>query len=147
MPLTSLTPSPDGLAFIKRYQGLSLEKYQDDDGLWLIGYGHLIRDHDMFDAPLTLAQVEDLFQQDVDYYHRVLCACVRMPLTQHQYDALLSLAFSLGPEGVQQSPIVSCINRGEFSAALHTWKGEAELRSSLAVQRQAESALFDTAVW
>ena len=41
--LNTATPSLSGLEFIKRYQGLSLEQYQDEEGLWVIGYGHLIR--------------------------------------------------------------------------------------------------------
>ncbi|VFS61929.1 Phage-related lysozyme (muraminidase) [Kluyvera cryocrescens] len=72
MSLSSLTPSPQGLDFIKRYQGLSLEKYQDQDGLWIIGYGHLIRDHETFAQPITRLQAESLFVQDVSYYRQVL---------------------------------------------------------------------------
>ncbi|EPK7357576.1 lysozyme [Kluyvera intermedia] len=144
MPLAPTMPSPQGLDFIKRYQGLSLEKYCDEDGLWLIGYGHLIRDHETFDAPITHWLADTLFTLDVGYYLRVLHQCVRSPLTQSQFDAVLSLAFSLGPEAVQKSPIVDCINQQKFQSALALWQGEGERQSSLAVQRQAESALFQT---
>jgi hypothetical protein len=34
----------------KKHQGLSLEKYRDENGLWVIGYGHVIRDQDIFTA-------------------------------------------------------------------------------------------------
>lgn len=142
MSLTITMPGPYGLDLIKRYQGLSLEKYQDADGLWLIGYGHLISDCDVFDAPLTPAQADALFLHDVEYYRQVLSHCVQIPLTQNQFDALLSLAFSLGPESVQQSAIVDCINRGDVTAALKAWRCE----RGLAVQRQAEAALFETVI-
>lgn len=33
------TPSLLGLELIKQYQGLSLEKYQDADGLWVVDRG------------------------------------------------------------------------------------------------------------
>lgn len=142
MPLSTVLPSQDGLDFIKRYQGLSFEKYQDADGFWLIGYGHLIRDREFFDAPLTQEQAEAIFQEDVAYYQQVLHQCVRVPLSQSQFDALLSLAFSLGPEAVQQSPIVRWINQGDITKALTEWQRDGERQSSLAVQRQAESVLF-----
>ncbi len=144
MPISAVYPSLYGLEFIKRYQGLSLEKYQDADNLWLIGYGHLIRDREYFDAPLTPQQAEAIFQADVDYYQQVLRQCIHVPLTQCQFDALLSLAFSLGPEAVQQSPIVYWINHGDMNQALAEWQREGERESSLAGQRQAESALFQT---
>lgn len=144
MPLDPLTPSPQGLDFIKRYQGLSLEKYRDEEGLWLIGYGHLIHDHETFDTPITLLRAEILFEQDVSYYQQILHHSVDAPLTQSQFDALLSLAFSLGPEAFQLSPIVHSVNCQQFQKALALWQHEGQPQSSLAVQRQAESALFQT---
>lgn len=144
MPPVPLTPSPQGLDFIKRYQGLSLEKYQDENGLWIIGYGHLIRDHETFDAPITPWQAETLFEQDVSYYQRILFQCLETSLTQNQFDAILSLAFSLGPEAIQLSPIVQYVNRRNFQAALALWQYEEKPQNSLAIQRQAESALFQT---
>lgn len=146
MSLSSLTPSPQGLDFIKRYQGLSLEKYQDQDGLWIIGYGHLIRDHETFAQPITRLQAESLFVQDVSYYRQVLNRCVQTPLTQNQFDALLSLAFSLGPEAIQLSSVVHSVNRREYRKALAVWRAEDQQQNSLARQRQAESALFQTAM-
>lgn len=136
------TPSLLGLELIKQYQGLSLDKYQDADGLWIVGYGHLIRDQERFDGPITLTQAEQLFQQDVDYYHQVLRRCMKVPLNQHQSDALMSLAFSLGPEAVQQSTIVREMNQGHMADALALWQQQGASQTSLATQRQAEAALF-----
>ena len=136
------TPSPQGLEFIKRFQGLSLEKYRDAEGLWVIGYGHLIHDRERFDTLLTHPQAEALFERDVENYRQVLLQCINVPLAQHQFDALLSLAFSLGPEGVQLSPITQEINRQDFNAVLAEWLRAGEQQSSLARQRQAEAALF-----
>lgn len=134
--------SPQGLELIKRFQGLSLEKYRDAQGLWLIGYGHLIRDRERFDAGISHAQAEALFQRDTQDYQQLICQCVNAPLGQPQFDALLSLAFSLGPEGLQRSAIVQAINRQDFRAALAEWQREGQQQNSLALQRQAESALF-----
>ena len=35
--------SSAAIALIKKQQGLSLEKYRDEKGIWVIGYGHVIR--------------------------------------------------------------------------------------------------------
>lgn len=144
MSQTITTPSPGGLAFIKRYQGLSLEKYIDTQGLWVIGYGHLIRDRERFDELISREQAEWLFLQDVELYQQLIAQCITVPINQNQFDALMSLAFSLGPEGIQHSVIVQAINRRHYSAALALWQREGEKQNSLAIQRQAEAALFQT---
>lgn len=144
MSQTITTPSPEGLAFIKRYQGLSLEKYIDTQGLWVIGYGHLIRDRERFDELISREQAEWLFLQDVELYQQLIAQCITVPINQNQFDALMSLAFSLGPEGIQHSVIVQAINRRHYSAALTLWQREGEKQNSLAIQRQAEAALFQT---
>ena len=140
--LNIATPSLSGLEFIKRYQGLSLEQYQDEEGLWVIGYGHLIRGHERFETSITLRQAEMLFQQDVADYQHLLHQCLQVPVSQRQFDALLSLAFSLGPEALQQSPILHSINQGQFADAVAGWQREGKRRSSLAAERQAEAELF-----
>lgn len=144
MPLAPTMPSPQGLDFIKRYQGLSLEKYCDEDGLWLIGYGHLIRDYETFDAPITHWLADTLFMLDVDYYLRVLHQCVRSPLTQSQFDAVLSLwLLAWDRKQCRNRLLWIVLISGSFSATA-LWQGEGERQSSLAIQRQAESALFQT---
>jgi hypothetical protein len=42
----------------KKHQGLSLEKYRDENGLWVIGYGHVIRDQEHFHGPVTPLEAE-----------------------------------------------------------------------------------------
>ena len=140
--LNTATPSLSGLEFIKRYQELSLEQYQDEEGLWVIGYGHLIRGHERFETAITPSQAEMLFQQDVADYQHLLHQCLQVPVSQRQFDALLSLAFSLGPETLQQSPILHSINQGQFADAVAGWQREGKRRSSLAAERQAEAELF-----
>ena len=44
----ALKISSAAIALIKKHQGLSLEKYRDEKGLWVIGYGHVIRDQEHF---------------------------------------------------------------------------------------------------
>lgn len=55
-----------GIAFIKQWQGLSLEKYQDKNGVWVIGYGHEIAPDETFAAPISMAQAEALLIADLD---------------------------------------------------------------------------------
>lgn len=40
--------SPQGLNFIKQVQGLALDPYWDENGLRVIGYGHVLNDYETF---------------------------------------------------------------------------------------------------
>ncbi|WP_407731740.1 lysozyme [Pseudocitrobacter faecalis] len=146
MPNTALRLSPEGLAFIKKCQGFSAEPYQDECHLWVVGYGHLIQGSEAFDMPLSQQQADVLLQWDIHVCQRVLAHEIQVPLLQSQYDALLSLALSVGPERFAASAIVRYINQQQFAKALAVWRAETELNgvksNGLNRQRQAECALF-----
>ena len=148
MPNTALRLSPEGLAFIKQYQGFSAEPYQDECHLWVVGYGHLIQGSETFDTPLSQSQANALLQLDIYACQRVLAQEIEVPLCQIQYDALISLALSLGPETFAASAVVRYINQRQFAKALSVWLMETELNgvrsNGLNRQRQAECALFRT---
>ena len=146
MPNTALRLSPEGLAFIKQYQGFSAEPYQDECHLWVVGYGHLIQGSEAFVTPLSQPQADALLQLDIYACERVLAQEIAVPLNQIQYDALISLALSLGPETFAASAVVRYINQRQFAKALAVWRAETELNgvksNGLNRQRQAECALF-----
>lgn len=148
MPNTALRLSPEGLAFIKQCQGFSAEPYQDECHLWVVGYGHLIQGSETFDMPLSPRQADALLQLDIHACQHVLAREIQVPLTQVQYDALISLALSLGPEMFSASAVVRYINQQQFDKALAVWLTETELNGvrskGLNKQRQAENALFRT---
>ncbi|MBS7443464.1 lysozyme [Enterobacter sp. 120016] len=92
----ALKISSAAIALIKKYQGLSLEKYRDENGLWVIGYGHVLRDRAHFHGPITPAEAEDLLHDDIQRCEALLRESVTRPLTQQQHDALVMMIFSFG---------------------------------------------------
>lgn len=96
MPLRSTHFTPACIAFIKQWQGLSLEKYQDKKGIWVIGYGHEITANESFDTPITVMQAETLLLADM----RVCEAFIHKEMTQikdrFQLEALITWIFSVG---------------------------------------------------
>ncbi|EWG71297.1 MULTISPECIES: lysozyme [unclassified Enterobacter] len=92
----ALKISSAAIALIKKHQGLSLEKYCDENGLWVIGYGHVIRDRGHFHGPITPAEAEDLLHDDIQLCEALLRESVTRPLTQQQHDALVMMVFSFG---------------------------------------------------
>ncbi len=53
MPGSTLKISSAAIALIKKNQGLSLEKYRDINGMWVIGYGHVIHPREDFRRLIT----------------------------------------------------------------------------------------------
>jgi GH24 family phage-related lysozyme (muramidase) len=144
----SLKISSSGIELIKHYQGLSLEKYCDESGLWIIGFGHVIGPKETTAAFITLVQAEQLLFDDIQQCEDVLRENITRPLTQEKHDALVSLIFSCGVKDCLNTGIIQEVARGNNAQATSLWRNALMLNgkkiNSLALQRQAECALFDS---
>ncbi len=90
--------SSAAIALIKKQQGLSLEKYRDEKGIWVIGYGHVIRQWEKFNGLITPTEAENLLCNDIQLCEALLREMNKRPLTQQQHDALILTLFSFGEE-------------------------------------------------
>lgn len=96
MPLRSTHFTPACVAFIKQWQGLSLEKYQDKHGIWVIGYGHEIAVDETFDTPITLMQAEALLLADLHLCEALLYEKKPQIKDRFQQETLIAWIFSVG---------------------------------------------------
>ncbi|WP_204527736.1 glycoside hydrolase family protein [Citrobacter cronae] len=96
MPLRSTHFTPACVAFIKQWQGLSLEKYQDKHGIWVIGYGHEIAADEIFDTPITLMQAEALLLADLHLCEALLYEKKPQIKDRFQQEMLIAWIFSVG---------------------------------------------------
>ncbi|MBM3071873.1 lysozyme [Enterobacter sp. RHBSTW-00994] len=111
MTCHSLKISSTGIELIKKTQGLSLEKYRDENGIWVIGYGHVISQGDSFNKLITPAEAAYLLQKDLQKCEDLLRKNITQPLTQDQHDALVSLIFSLSDTSGLQMNILQTVCR------------------------------------
>lgn len=105
----------NGLKFIKRFEGFSPIIYLDSAGLKTIGYGHLIHPHEksFFKNGISELDAESLLKQDVQLAENAVARLIKVPLTNHQFDALVSFTFNVGSGALQRSTLRHKINRGE----------------------------------
>lgn len=96
MPLRSTHFTPACVAFIKQWQGLSLEKYQDNKGVWVIGYGHEITANETFNAPITVMQAESLLLADLHLCEALIYEKRPQLKDRFQLEALIAWIFSVG---------------------------------------------------
>ena len=105
-----------GLALIAKYEGFSSTPYICPAGYLTIGYGHLIKPNESF-TNLNKEQALCLLKQDVTLAEISVLKNIKIPLTNNQYDALVSFTFNLGGGALQRSTLRQLINREEHELA------------------------------
>lgn len=136
--------SDNGKAFIKAREALRLEAYQDEGGVWTIGWGHTVGVK-QGDA-CTMAQALEWFDQDAAPKEQCVTELVTVPLTQDQFDALVSFVFNLGCSALRNSHLLRYLNAGDYvsaSAEFARWNHvDGQVSAGLSKRRQDEADLF-----
>jgi len=131
------------LDLITKEEGSRNKAYQDSKGLWTIGVGHLIKTDEeyLLTATLTDDQVEELLRKDLKWCSEAVETSVKVPLQQHQFDALYSLCFNIGGTNFSNSTVVKKINQNDMQGAadaILNWNKPEVLIN----RRKRERALF-----
>lgn len=88
-----------------------------------IGFGTTqgVKIGDKITPPKALARA----LKDVETYEGAIKQCVKVPLTQSEYDAYVDLAYNIGPGAFCKSTIVKMLNAGKYDRACEgilAWK-------------------------
>lgn len=142
--------SERGLNLIKRYEGLRLRPYKCPAGLWTVGYGHVIGDGrtlpESARRTYTKEEVDSLLQKDVARFERGVLRLCPVPLTQGQFDALVSFSFNFGLGNLERSTLRMKTNRGETDRAAKEFlkwvRANGKVLSGLVNRRKDEARLF-----
>ncbi|MGA2729140.1 MAG: lysozyme, partial [Terracidiphilus sp.] len=116
METNNLTYSVNGLSLTEKFEGFSSNAYQDQVGVWTIGYGHTGPDV-AAGRTITLAQAQALLAQDVSIAAACVNAVVTVKLTQQEFDALVDFVFNLGAGAFKGSTMLRNLNAGNFTSA------------------------------
>ena len=96
-------------AMIMQWEGCRLKAYRCPAGVLTIGFGHTGPDVKP-DMTITAARAVELFNADIDKFaSRVEPMVAGLRLTQHQFDALVSLAYNIGLNGLQRSTLLKLV--------------------------------------
>lgn len=136
--------SDAGLQALAQREGFSATPYWDHKG-YSIGYGHLIKAGENLTS-VTRDQAAQLLASDVAWAEQAVANNVTAPLSQNQFDALVSFAFNVGAPAFAKSTLVSLLNAGDYSAAgeqLPRWnKASGVVNGALVSRRASEVAQF-----
>jgi len=131
------------LDFITKEEGARNRAYKDSKGLWTIGVGHLIKadEQHLINATLSDQEVKDLLKSDLKWCSEAVETSVKVPLQQHQFDALYSLCFNIGETNFRKSTVLRKVNENDIKGAADAilmWNKPAVLEK----RRKRERELF-----
>ncbi len=140
----------DGIELIQNFEGFSPTVYLDAAGLPTIGYGHLLRagEAEMFRRGISHEAAVALLIKDVQTAERAVLRLITVPLTDGQFDALVSFTFNLGGGALQRSTLRRKINREDHADSpaefmKWVWAGGRKLKG-LVKRRQFEILLYQS---
>lgn len=155
-----------GLDFIRTWESGNLQiqhlhPYADSRGFCTIGVGHLIdgeyscaklksmgsKEYKLYENGFTDVEESALFAEDVREVRNRILVSIHVPLHQHEFDALMSLAFNTG--GLSKfKKLLAKLNTGNYSGCCDEFgditNGGVE---SLIKRRKSEMKLFRNNVY
>ena len=136
--------SENGINLIKQFEGCKLKAYKCPAGVWTIGYGHTnnVRPDDI----ITFVDARKLLKVDLVIHCNNVEKLVKVPVTQGQFDALVSLEYNIGYNAFKNSTLLKLLNQNKYDEAgeqFSRWvyAGSQKLQG-LINRREAEKRLF-----
>jgi lysozyme len=148
----SMQLSKRGMAFITEREGLRLKAYKDGGGVWTIGYGHTGPEV-VEGLVISIAKAEALFLQDTQkFVDDVNKALGDTPVTQGQFDALVSFTYNVGKANLGRSSVLKLTKAGKRAEAADAFRAWNKVRNAttkllevdkgIVKRREAERSLY-----
>ena len=147
--------SEKGREFIRSFEGCRLKAYRDSGGVWTVGVGHTgpeIKEG----LVITQGQADALFDIDVATFERGVESLLEVPVTQGQFDALVSFAYNCGLDidtntianGLGDSTLLRKLNSGDYAGAAAEFirwnRDNGKVVPGLTRRRMAETEMFNS---
>ncbi len=147
--------SDQGINLIKKFEGLAkvepdgmIVPYRCPANVLTIGHGraHGVKKN----MRITKEEAENFLKEDLRTFEAEVKNMVNVPLSQYQFDALVSFVFNLGAANFKSSTLLKKLNAGDYAAVpaqLMRWNkarvgGKLQPLTGLTRRRTAEAALF-----
>ena len=146
---------------IKHHEGVRQKPYRDSVYLWTVGVGHLMYDSQarlpvdqrmavqllpQDNRTLSMEEVDAILRADLARFERGVTTFCPVPLTQGNFDGLVSFAFNVGLGTLQRSTLRQKVLRGDIQGAADEFlkynKAGGKVLKGLVTRRNDERALF-----
>lgn len=151
MTVNNFKTSQNGINLITEFEGFRSNAYQDQAGIWTIGYGSThYQDGSAVQQGDTISQNDAvaLLQVYVVKFESVVNKDVTTALNQNQFDALVDFTYNVGPGNFAGSTLLKVINGdvdGDVATQIMRWnKVNHQPNPGLTRRRQAEIDLYNS---
>ncbi|USR72469.1 lysozyme [Acinetobacter junii] len=141
--------SKTGIDLISSFEGIRLNAYDDGVGVWTIGIGTTVYPNGVKvkkGDKCTLEQAKSYFAHDLKRFEASVNNLVKVPLSQNQFDALVSLTYNIGSGNFASSTLLKKLNAKDYQGAADQFprwnKAKGKVLNGLVRRREAERALF-----
>ena len=153
--------SPKAIKMIMHHEGVRQKPYRCPAKLWTVGVGHVlypeqgkqpIDQRDAFQGRpedmrvYTNEEVDGILRSDLDRFERGVERYCPVPLSQGQFDALVSFSFNVGLGTLQRSTLRQKVVRGDSEGAAEEFLkyclAGGKILKGLQNRRRDERALF-----
>ena len=142
--------SDAGVSLLKTFEGFRAKPYRCPAGIPTIGYGATFypdgRPVSMTDPAISEAEASRILVDMLGEFEAAVDRLVTVPITQHEFDALVSFAYNLGPTQLASSTLLRKLNAGDKAGAADQFlrwdKSGGKTLAGLTRRRQEERALF-----
>ena len=141
--------SDNGMKLLEQFEGLRLEAYLDSAGIYTIGFGTIKYPNGnkvKLGDKITKTQAKEYKLYDLKEFESTVNTSVKVPLTQNQYDALVSLSYNIGSGAFKNSTLLKKLNASDYKGAAEQFLAWNKVNSKrvqgLVNRREAERNLF-----
>lgn len=148
-PAGDMSTSPDMRDMLKSRERLVLEPYNLGDGGWTVGYGHFEKTRAALPAISSEADADALFTKDlISRGEKWVKLYVTVPLSQNQFDALVSVAYNMSPRSFKK--FADSVNAGQGISDIAqqsvSWVAP-QFTNGIQNRRDAELRVFNDGVY
>lgn len=148
---------------IKLDEGVRSKPYQCPALLWTVGVGHVIDPTHArvpmanrkelpippgWDRVLSAEEIDDILRKDLARFESGVLRLIKVPMTQGQFDGLVSFSFNVGLGNLQNSTLRMKLNRGDYEGAAEqflVWtKAGGRVLPGLVKRRTHEKEMFES---
>lgn len=137
-----------GLIEIASHEAIVTTPYKDIKGIWTVGIGHTkmagLPDPEVNRREYSLKEVFDIFAKDMVKFETRVNDAVKVPIAQHEFDALVSFDFNTG--GIYKAKLTRSLNAGDHIGAAQGFMGWLK-PAVLKDRRLKEQALFARGIY
>lgn len=144
--------SQAGIDLICAFEGFRAKAYPDPatgGEPWTVGYGHTSAAGGLQVAKgltITEKQGREILAMDLLKFEAAVAKLLKRIPSQNQFDAMVSLAFNIGPANFAKSSVLKWFNAGVFDLAADAFlkwnKAAGRVMAGLTRRRKAERDLF-----